>query len=132
PCYQPKSSLSHCTTSLVFRCICDVAVLDRFKEALDRLKAYKLERLGSVLSDGVRGEFSFDEQAKRKKEVAASPLDISNPDEFVRRDEHSQYPPLTRDWSRPTNGRNEILDLEAALRDVKPEVESPKHGKSGG
>ncbi|KAK6432506.1 hypothetical protein LTR95_011323 [Oleoguttula sp. CCFEE 5521] len=117
--------------AFVFRCICDVAVLDRFKEAPDRLKAYKMKRMGSVLSDGVRGDFSFDEQAKRKKEVAASPLDISNPDEFVRRVEHSQYPPLTRDWSRPTNGANEILDLEAALRDVKPEVESSKHGISG-
>nr|OQO21142.1 hypothetical protein B0A51_09421 [Rachicladosporium sp. CCFEE 5018] len=118
--------------AFVWRCVCDSIVLDDFATALGRLKAYKLQRLGSVMSEGVRGEFSFDDQVRRKKELAPSPLDISKPEEFVRLDEHGQYPPLTRDWSRPTNGTSGMLDLEAALRDVEPDDDSPKrHARTG-
>lgn len=38
--------------SFVFKCLTDSVVLDDFKTALDRLRAYKLSRLGSFAMDG--------------------------------------------------------------------------------
>ncbi|KAJ9501382.1 hypothetical protein H2202_003176 [Exophiala xenobiotica] len=39
--------------SFVFKCLTDSVVLDDFKTALDRLRAFKLSRLGSFAMDGV-------------------------------------------------------------------------------
>lgn len=117
--------------AFVFKCLTDTIILDDFKTALDRLKAYKMERMGSVLSDGLRGEFSDVDQARKKKSDRQSnnPLDISNPGEFLRKDS-THMSPLTRDWSK-VHSNAEHLDLEAALREVKPEGESSKTVSSG-
>jgi hypothetical protein len=103
---------------------------------LDRLKQFKLQRIGSVPSDGLRGEFSefsdFSDpaQARRKKAEQKLDLDISNPSEFVH-ENAGQF--MARDWTKPqTNGASENLDLEAALREVVPEGQSSKSKSSNG
>jgi hypothetical protein len=53
--------------AFVFKCLSDTMVLDDFKTALDRLKTYKMERMGSVLSDGVRGDFVDVELARKRR-----------------------------------------------------------------
>lgn len=75
-------------------------VLDDFKTALDRLKEYKLARMGSVLSDGVRGDFEDVEQARQKKADRLQPSAVDSV--------------FARDWSKPHG--HESMDLEAALK----------------
>ena len=53
--------------AFVFKCLTDTIILDDFKTALDRLTQYNLERMGSALSDGIRGELSDIEQARLKR-----------------------------------------------------------------
>lgn len=119
--------------AFAFKCFTDTIILDDFKTALDRLKQFKLQRIGSVPSDGLRGEFSdFSDpaQAKRKKAEEKLDLDISNPSEFVH-ENAGQY--MARDWTKPQANRfSENLDLEAALREVVPEGESSKSKSSNG
>ena len=114
------------------KCFTDTIILDDFKTALDRLKQFKLQRIGSVPSEGLRGEFSdFSDtaQARRKKdEQKLDALDISNPSEFVH---ENAGQPTARDWTKP-HGEGESMDLEAALREVVPEAESSKSKSSGG
>lgn len=117
--------------AFVFKCFTDTIILDDFKTALDRLKQYKLQRIGSVPSDGLRGEFSDfsdPDQARRKKAEEKYDLDISNPSEFVH---HNSGQPYARDWTK-TSGDSENMDLEAALREVVPEGESSKSKSSVG
>ena len=103
--------------AFVFKCLTDTIVLDDFKSALDRLKNYKLEQMGSVLSDGLRGEFTAVEQARRKKDEDRGMA-------------LSTFPDInTRDWTK--NDNCDHIDLEAALRmDSKQRGESS--GSSGG
>lgn len=75
-------------------------VLDDFKTALDRLKEYKLARMGSVLSDGVRGDFEDVEQVRQKKAERRQPGAVDSV--------------LARDWSKPDN--DDSMDLESALQ----------------
>jgi hypothetical protein len=102
--------------AFVFKCLSDTMVLDDFKTALDRLKQYKMECMGSVLSDGVRGDFVDVEQARKKKA------------------EGQQLQPLAvdsvhvRDWSK--YGDSEFLDLESALRIGQGRGESSGSGSS--
>lgn len=114
--------------AFVFKCFTDTIVLDDFKTALDRLKQFKLQRIGSVPSDGLRGDFSDPHQARQKKGDEKYDLDISNPSEFVH--ENAGHP-TARDWTKP-HGEGEHMDLEAALREVVPEGESSKSKSSGG
>ncbi|KJY02286.1 hypothetical protein TI39_contig69g00001 [Zymoseptoria brevis] len=90
--------------AFVFKCLSDTMVLDDFKTALDRLKQYKMERMGSVLSDGLRGEFVDVEAARKQKaegQLQSLPVDSVH----------------VRDWSSPIKGGDaEFLDLESALR----------------
>ncbi len=51
--------------SFVFKCLTDSVVLDDFKTALDRLRAFKLSRLGSFAGDGI------DDRTKRHMEDVA-------------------------------------------------------------
>jgi len=111
--------------AFVFKCLTDTIILDDFKTALDKLKAHKMQRMNSVLSDGVRGEFSDVEQARMKKAEKLD-LDISNPDEFRRSGMHT----LTRDWSKTNAAGCDHLDLEAALRSIEPEGESSSSSTS--
>jgi hypothetical protein len=120
--------------AFAFKCFTDTIILDDFKTALDRLKQFKLQRIGSVPSDGLRGEFSdFSDpaQARRKKEEQKlDVLDISNPSEFVH-ENAGQH--MARDWTKPqANGASENMDLEAALREVVPEGQSSKSKSSYG
>jgi len=114
--------------SFVFKCFTDTIVLDDFKTALDRLKQFKLQRIGSVPSDGLRGDFSDPSQARQKKVDEKWDLDISNPSEFVH---ENAGQPMARDWTKP-HGSGEAMDLEAALREVVPEAGSSKSKSSGG
>lgn len=120
--------------AFAFKCFTDTIILDDFKTALDRLKQFKLQRIGSLPSDGLRGEFSdFSDpaQARRKKEEQKlDALDISNPSEFVH-ENAGQH--MARDWTKPqANGASETMDLEAALREVVPEGQSSKSKSSYG
>lgn len=83
----------------VFRCLTDMIVLDDFKTALDRLKEYKMQRMGSVLSDGYRGDFVDVEQARKKREERIN---------------HQPHDSVVRDFSKPQG--TDFLDLESALR----------------
>lgn len=119
--------------AFVFKCFTDTIILDDFKTALDRLKQHKLQRLGSVPSDGLRGEFSdFSDpaQARRKRAEGVVDLDISDPSEF--RHQNAGLP-MARDWTKKggQGGAAEGLDLEAALREVVPESGSSKSKSSG-
>jgi len=89
--------------AFVFKCLTDTIVLDDFKTALDRLSEYKLQRMGSIASDNIRGDFSIDsEQAQRKKTEQDSAPMVSLPRV------------VTKDWSHKPD--SDHLDLEAALR----------------
>jgi len=89
--------------AFVFKCLTDTVILDDFKTALDRLKQYKLERMGSVFSDGLRDEIADVRQAKAKK---SDHLDL----QAMQHNSHVQ----TQDWTKVSDREN--LDLEAALR----------------
>jgi hypothetical protein len=121
--------------AFAFKCFTDTIILDDFKTALDRLKQFKLQRIGSVPSDGLRGEFSdFSDpaqaRAKKAEQMQKLDLDISNPSEFVH-ENAGHY--MARDWTKPqANGASENMDLEAALRDVVPEGQSSKSKSSNG
>lgn len=118
--------------AFVFKCFTDTIVLDDFKTALDRLKHFKLQRIGSVPSDGLRGEFSDfsdPEQARAKKAEQKVDLDISNPSEFVY-ENAGHY--MARNWTKAKGGVDREMDLEAALREVVPEAYSSKSKSSGG
>ncbi|KAF2208774.1 hypothetical protein CERZMDRAFT_101217 [Cercospora zeae-maydis SCOH1-5] len=88
--------------AFVFRCLTDMIILDDFKTALDRLSAIKMERLGSVLSDGIRGDFTDVEQARRKKLEERQLGPSGRPHDSV-----------IRDYGKPLD--SEHIDLEAAL-----------------
>ena len=119
--------------AFAFKCFTDTIILDDFKTALDRLKQFKLQRIGSVPSDGLRGEFSdFSDpaQARAKKAEQKLDLDISNPSEFVH---ENAGQPMARDWTKPSaGGASENMDLEMALREVVPEGRSSKSKSSYG
>lgn len=110
--YRTKQTL----TALLLQVLTDTIILDDFKTALDRLKQYKLERMGSVLSDGVRGNFVDVEQARQKKDSAVRGL----------------HDPLALDWSKV--GKCEHIDLEAALQSAGPtmpgEPSAPKESRA--
>jgi len=88
--------------AFVFKCLTDTIILDDFKTALDRLKQYKLERLGSIASDNVRGDFIDVEQARQKKFEQNAAAEQASPNT------------LSRDWSNKPDCDH--LDLASALR----------------
>lgn len=82
-------------------------VLDDFKTALDRLQQYQLDRMGSVLSDGVRGDFADVEQARRKKAEQVQKRQIAHaarPHDSV----------VSESWNKPQGA--ECIDFASALR----------------
>lgn len=109
--------------AFVFKCLSDTMVLDDFKVALDRLKAYKMQRMGSVLSDGLRGDFVDVEQAQRKKSETANNHQYAHP----------QASFVSRDFSQAKDSVKgaglEFLDLEAALR--MDDFDKPRDASSG-
>lgn len=78
-----------------------------------------MDRMGSILGDGLRGDFVDDQQAKSKK------ADVSH-NEFNLKSQGSH----SRDWSKSANSDvPEVLDLEAALR--MDDLERPRGESSG-
>ncbi|EXJ55300.1 hypothetical protein A1O7_08227 [Cladophialophora yegresii CBS 114405] len=59
--------------SFVFKCLTDSVVLDDFKTALDRLRAFKLSRLGSFAIDGA------DSRSKKHKDAVTKANNWTNP-----------------------------------------------------
>jgi hypothetical protein len=59
--------------SFVFKCLTDSVVLDDFKTALDRLRAFKMSRLGSFAMDGA------DSRSKKHKEAVTKANNWTNP-----------------------------------------------------
>ncbi|KAF2459250.1 hypothetical protein BDY21DRAFT_340238 [Lineolata rhizophorae] len=59
--------------SFVFKCLTDSAILDDFKTALDRLRAYKVSRLGSFAID------SSDQRMRDDGELEAQWSSVANP-----------------------------------------------------
>ena len=79
-------------------------VLDDFQIALDRLLQHKLERLGSILSDGTDVDFS-DVVRPRQIRPETQSIGLASPDQ---RESNKGY------WK---NGEhNEHIDLERAVR----------------
>ncbi|KAK5741160.1 hypothetical protein LTR17_004100 [Elasticomyces elasticus] len=100
--------------AFVFKCLTDTIILDDFKTALDRLKQYKLERLGSIASDNIRGEFVDVEQARHKKAEQSGAM-VQGSGNVV-----------SKDWTHSDN-----IDLASALRmdyDPKDDVPSSTGG----
>lgn len=106
--------------AFVFKCLTDTIILDDFKSALDRLKNYKLQRMGTLVSDGLRGEFSDVEQARRKKDEAFELRMQDLPDISA------------RDYTKANDCDH--LDLEAALRmdSAQLRAEAKERGESSG
>lgn len=72
--------------AFVFKCLTDTVILDDFKTALDRLKQYRLERMGSAVS-GFGVLDSNDERRRKKRDV----------DPLAAWDQQVK----TRDWGSP-------------------------------
>jgi hypothetical protein len=92
------------------------SVLDDFKTALDRLAQYKLERSGSIFSDGIRGSFNDveDAQEKRRESQRTIPTDFRSPGNLaLQRIQSERSRAKVRDWT----DLNELAmnDLECAL-----------------
>lgn len=103
--------------SFVFKCLTDTIVLDDFKSALDRLKRYKMERMGSVLSDGLRGDFVDVEQAQKRKKAEREAREAFREQQLsLQSDEsHKSHDFGVGKGSRGSVGAGGMLDLEAAL-----------------
>ena len=91
--------------AFVFKCLTDTIVLDDFKTALDKLKQYKLQRLGGAITDDNPQDFVDVDQVQRKKSDPLSNGALALP---------SSYANPARDWSKAEHSEN--IDLEAALR----------------
>lgn len=89
--------------AFVFKCLTDTIVLDDFKTALDKLKQYKLQRLGGAITDDNPQDFVDMDQAKRKK---SDPLSNGVPKEYTN-------PLAARDWTTAEHSEN--IDLEGGL-----------------
>lgn len=108
-CYSQKD------TPLILLSIYE-QVLDDFKTALDRLAQYKLERSGSIFSDGIRGSFNDvkDDQEKRHDAQRTFSTDIwSSGNLALQRIQSKRTGSKVRDWT----DLNELAmnDLECAL-----------------
>jgi hypothetical protein len=90
--------------SFVFKCLTDAVILDDFKMALDRLRAFKISRLGSFSGDfsdrrtqTSRNLVETWEQAERearKAETKTLPAIPSSEGQYSKSSDHSGSPPL--------------------------------------
>lgn len=65
--------------SFVFKCLTDTVVLDDFKTALDRLRAFKQSKLGSFAVDGTDRRSKKHEQQLQNANSWAEPVEGSGP-----------------------------------------------------
>ena len=88
--------------AFVFKCLTDTIVLDDFKTALDKLKQYKLETIGGMLSDSNPDDFVDMQQAQSKSfEPQLHTHGLADESE-------------PRDWTKAENGDD--IDFATALR----------------
>jgi hypothetical protein len=93
--------------SFVFKCLTDCVVLDDFKTALDRLRAFKITRLGSFAADnGENGRLQMTDSRNgsvgfQHRQKAETPMPMPSPDG----DELSHPGP----WS---NGKPDLTRIE--------------------
>lgn len=94
-------------------------VLDDFKTALDRLQQYKLQRMGSIFSDGVRGEFDsvIDGRERKGESPGATRNNSINNTLALHRTASLPFPVSGVDKARDWTDLNEFacIDLESAL-----------------
>lgn len=95
--------------SFVFKCLTDCVVLDDFKTALDRLRAFKMSRLGSFAIDGA------DSRSKQHKE------DVTKANNW-------STPPGSGDRPQPVAALPPIHHPDSDS--VQPRWEELKHGRS--
>ncbi|GAB7347813.1 hypothetical protein MBLNU459_g5351t1 [Dothideomycetes sp. NU459] len=118
--------------AFVFKCLTDTVILDDFKTALDRLKRYRLKRLGSFDVDALsatnndHGEMAYAyPQGRRSSEFPLAASQFNSPQWMARRESsspsqtHSPSPPArqtrqgsavkARDWA---DMQIEYVDLE--------------------
>ncbi|KAK3717191.1 hypothetical protein LTR37_005900 [Vermiconidia calcicola] len=90
--------------AFIFKCLTDTIVLDDFKTALDRLKEYKLETLGSTLAGDLQADFVDVDQARQKKRDSnLNGMTMPAPSQTG-----------VQDWTKAEH--SESLGLESALR----------------
>jgi len=53
--------------SFAFKCLTDTVILDDFKTALDRLKRYKLQQIGTAWSMSIGGQKDPSERSRRSR-----------------------------------------------------------------
>lgn len=87
--------------AFVFKCLTDTVVLDDFKTALDRLKQYRLERIGSVFTADGFNTLDSDRLASARHKKQDAPRNDSGSDPRVK----------SRDWGNP-DFDIERLDVE--------------------
>ena len=105
--------------AFVFKCLTDTIILDDFKTALDRLSEYRMRKLASVSSDGVRAEFDAVRAARKGRDQLENLKSTMGPTGL----------PLvvTNDWAHDDRKGPQLgcdmrgehcddIDLEAALR----------------
>ena len=95
--------------SFVFKCLTDAVVLDDFKTALDRLRAFKISRLGSFAIDG------GDARSKQHKD------NIMNANAWAE-------PPPNGDSAMPIGNLPAMPSPDGDY--VQPKWESPKNGNA--
>ena len=96
--------------SYIFKCLTDTIVLDDFKTALDRLAQYKMERSGSIFSDGIRGSFNDpdDDQEKKYDKQRTFSTDF-------RSSSFARSGPKAREWTDLNElAMVDVVDLERA------------------
>ena len=96
--------------SFVFKCLTDSVVLDDFKTALDRLRAFKMSRLGSFAMD------PGDNRSRKHKDAVSKANNWTNP------------PPVIADKPQPVSA---LPDLPSPDGDyIQPRWEELKTGRS--
>ncbi|KAJ9613345.1 hypothetical protein H2200_003287 [Cladophialophora chaetospira] len=96
--------------SFVFKCLTDSVVLDDFKTALDRLRAFKMSRLGSFAMDAA------DSRSKKHRDAIGKANNWSSP------------PPVIADKPQPVSALPDMPSPDGEL--IKPKWEDLKPGRS--
>jgi hypothetical protein len=113
--------------AFVFKCLTDSVVLDDFKTALDRLRAFKISRLGSFSVDTsdrrTRGDGQLERAWEQEARAPGEFLHVPSPDgDYL---QHDQFPGLKRgarhveivpNTTQPTDGASTQDDLHLPSR----------------
>ncbi|OCL14420.1 hypothetical protein AOQ84DRAFT_281057 [Glonium stellatum] len=98
--------------SFVFKCLTDSVVLDDFKTALDRLRAFKISRIGSFSVDNSDRRARTDGELESAWEEARAPnggvRDLPSPDGDYVQQQQQQQPPR---WPPMKFGTNHVESI---------------------